>query len=303
MNENEYKTFIDQCLARWSSQDKRTDDFKENFITWIAQLPDESKPLVLKLLENFDYYTHTETNRILRQLHQKLIDEYLISDENTIYTFIRSKTGEGNSSIDYWIDYKFINNLNKHICFADTTFITNKQWEMIDNIILVDDCSGTGKTLTDYVRENALVYKNKRIFYIIIHAMEESLEKIAQCAAELDVSIVPLYSIARCKAFINPVLGDDLIVIKTSFVDLSQSLGIPQPHILGYEESEGLMAFHNNTPNNTLGLFRWVDKRYKAIFPRTNDPRPEWQRKETLDKLINDRKRRRAQNYNAQKGI
>ena len=37
-----------------------------------------------------------------------------------------------------------------------------------------------------------------------------------------------------------------------------------------------LVAFYNNTPNNTLGIIRYDTKSYTSLFPRKNDHVPHW---------------------------
>ena len=46
--------------------------------------------------------------------------------------------------------------------------------------------------------------------------------------------------------------------------------------MLGYKNTEALVAFYNNTPNNTLPIF-WTDvEDNKALFPRNDDEKPSW---------------------------
>jgi hypothetical protein len=76
-------------------------------------------------------------------------------------------------------------------------------------------------------------------------------------------------------------------------METSKLLNIPEKEIFGFEMSESLMAFYNNTPNNTLGIFRYDTEKYKSIFPRKNDKRPLWQR------MKEEKEIRKKQNYNA----
>jgi hypothetical protein len=84
---------------------------------------------------------------------------------------------------------------------------------------------------------------------------------------------------------------------KRNFSLECDSMGIPPNEILGFKESESLMAFHNNTPNNTLGIFRFDTKNFKSIFPRNNDLKPNWY------KMKCERERRKKQNYISKRGV
>lgn len=283
-------------LTKWNSNndsDKRLMFFNEKFNDWLEQIPIDVQPIVLKLLDNFCYYSHSRTNNLLESLHKILLNNYDITEDDTIYTFIKSKNGKSNSSNDYWTEYKGINNLNKEICIVDISEITDSEWTGINNIVFIDDCCGTGKTFTDYIGYNISRLNNKNIYFLSLHIMHEAKEKIEEFAVEHKLNIILINATVQYKAFTTNYFEDGSVEAKQIIILSSKELGIPKAHILGFGDAESLMAFYNNTPNNTLGILRYDTDSYFSVFPREKIIKPSWR------DLKQKKLERKAKNYNA----
>lgn len=292
MEQNKYHEIVTDCIGRWGTPDEKIERFCDKFNDWISQISEDNHETVVELLKKFNYYPHNVTNKLLEKLHKRLITEYTISDSNTIYTMFKAKDGKGNSSIDYWVEYKNINNINKHICYDNITKITKEQWECIENIVFIDDCSGTGKTFRKNLGPYIEIFRGKSIFFVAIHMMKDAIQKIEQFAEEQQFRIFIINEISQDKAFSEWIFSEKFSEVKEDFIKASILLDIPPTEILGFEETESLMAFYNNTPNNTLGLFRYDIIKYYSIFPRRNDKKPPWQEMKRQKDIRN------KQNYN-----
>lgn len=266
-------------LSRWSNGkelDERLMSFSEKFETWANQIPQKNLVTVFVLLDNLHYYSHSTTNSCMKELHLKMLKEHDVTDDNTIYVYIKSKDGQTNSSNDYWNEYKYINRINKHICFENMDAIEEDAWDYIQNIIFIDDFSGSGNSLTDELEKNPKRYENKNIFFITICAMQMSIENISIYCREHDINYYPMTIEIHNKAFEQEFFENNQIA-KKEITDMSIGFKIPYKKIMGFEDSQSLVVFYNNTPNNTLGFIRYDTDTYKSIFPRSNDPRPSWQ--------------------------
>lgn len=288
----------EQHIQRWNptkATDNRLDDFKRKFVEWLSQIPETVQPEVLRLLEGFQYYTHEKTNGLLVSLHELLLAEYSVHFDETIYTFIKSVKNITNSSNDYWTEYKLLNKLNKNVCIVDPDALDADEWEGIKNIVFIDDCSGSGKTFCDYITERQRRYQGKNIFFITIHIMDEANRQIQKTSGRLNLNIQIVNSTIQSKAFTSKLFGDDEkpVEAKDLVVRFSETVKIPRHEILGFEESESLMAFYNNTPNNTLGFLRYDTKCYFSIFPREKTVLPNWR------KAAKEKQSRKIRNYNA----
>ena len=61
--------------------------------------------------------------------------------------------------------------------------------------------------------------------------------------------------------------------------------------IYGYSCTESLVAFFNDTPNNTLGIFWKNTDKNDALFPRNHEEKPAWM------KFRENKKERMKSNY------
>ena len=284
-----------ECLSRWQDGahlDERLEYFSNEYENWLAQIPEENRETVLILMRHLAYYSHAKTNEWLKELHQRLLSVSNITDDNTVYTFIISPDGQSNSSNDYWTEYKLINSINKNICMVDLGRIHQEDWDQyIENIVFIDDFSGTGNSFITELEKCPERYKNKNVYFLTIDIMKSALDAIDHYAASSEINIYPICAFTHGKAFIEVFPGEEGNSAGVEIYSMSGALRIPEKEIMGFENSQGLVAFYNNTPNNTLGFIRYNTKVYKAIFPRRNDRKPLWQ--------MQDRKRqRRNANYN-----
>lgn len=88
---------VEECLEKWNAgeaPDERLTFFCDNFEKWMAQIPPKYHSTVLTLVRNLEYYSHEKTNQWLNELHRQLIEQSNITDDNTIFAFIKSKYGK-----------------------------------------------------------------------------------------------------------------------------------------------------------------------------------------------------------------
>lgn len=284
---------ISNCLKKWDINSDTPDDrisrFQNIFNDFIKQFDLKEKDIILDLLDNFKYYSHINVNLYLKEIYNKLSSEYKdMSDNNTIYTFIKKDSGIANSSLDYFSEFTNINNINKNIRIEDYTRIINviKNTNFIKYIIFIDDFSGTGDSFIKYLKKDIDIYKNKHLILIVVTIMKKAVTNINEFAKRHSFKIDFLK-----KDEMDKIFTEDTINEKESFMKKSKKLEINDDYILGYEETESLVAFYNNTPNNTFGIFWFETDHNKAIFPRIKDKKPSWK------KMKKDKQNRKIKNY------
>ncbi len=281
-----------ECIAKWAENgrlDKRLQFFSDKYDEWVNQIPEEYKELALRLLKELHYFTKQKTNAILYDLHSQLLEKYKITNDDTIYAFIKSSDGKTNSSNDYWTEYKNINEISKEICFEDLSKINLKQWGYINNIVFIDDFSGTGKSIIKELDKHKVNFENKNVFIVVISLMAEAKKALENYGRINNINIACIFGECRNKIFEQVEFKAD----KGKYNLMTDSLLIKWP--LGYEETQSLIALYNNTPNNTLGFIHNESKKYTPIFPRIKDYRPKWQQ------MSDAKKNRKAANYNNSK--
>lgn len=275
-----------KCIQKWEASDEELNFFNNNFQKWSEFLTEEEQKICFELLEKFDYYSKQHVNRNLSEMHKELTDIFKIDIEYTIFTILKDKNGRANSSLEYFLEYIHLNRINKYSKIEDINNIDEELFENIKNIVIIDDCIGSGKTFKKYLDK----YKNrlvgKKVYYIIIHAVHDYADKVSNYANENGINVTIVCSNLKNKAF-----QESTESIKQKFKEISKRRDIPKDYILGEGKVEGLMSFYNGTPNNTLGIFWCKTKNNIPIFYRNNDEKPGWL------KLKNKAKERNIQNY------
>lgn len=251
--------------------------------------------VIIFLLKNFQYYSRSSINTHLKQLYTELLAKKVSPLEDIMHTYIQSDRERINSSIEYFIDYKRLNNIDKCICSDNLKSIKESTWLKITQIAIIDDCCGSGASLEKFLEGTGLDFSNKTLYYIVIHMMSDAKQKLSNIENKFNnFKIMPITITNSEKIFNNGNISQ----LKPQFIDYSINIGINDKYILGYADTEALFSFYNNTPNNTLGLF-WMNTQHnEAIFPRETGKRPVWGKSPTLDQIKEDKNRRRAQLYN-----
>ena len=278
-----------ECIDKWaenSRPDKRLQFFLDEYDKWINQISEEHKPVALKLLKELNYFTKKKANQILRLLHLELIEKYKIVEDDTVYAFIKSSDGKTNSSNDYWTEYKCINDINKEICFEDLSKIKKEQWKYINNIVYIDDFSGTGRSIIKELCRYKDKFKGKNVYIVVVSLMIQAKKCLEKFGLKNDITIRCLCGECREKIIEQIEFKND----ESLYTLMVDSLLIDYP--LGYKETQALVAFYNNTPNNTLGFIHNESKNYNPIFPRIMNEKPLWQQ------LSQSKKNRKSANYN-----
>lgn len=296
--EMDLKTAKETFLAKHDCSDERIDSFNEHVDEWIASLPQEIVSLVLSMISSFDYYSHREANIMLGRLHDELGRDFGFNDNTALHTYIKKKDGRICSSVDYWAEYKSINKIDKNLCSDDLREIPESEWALIENIVIIDDCCGTGGSLEKFIELSKRDFSGKTIYYVVLHALEAAKEKIIQIEEKYSLCI-HLVAINIRELAIQIVAPDNAEDTRKQIIKASRKMHIGKDYALGKDNSEGLMAFYNNTPNNTIGLFWCPSDRNNPIFPRDFGTTPPW--RPSINSMQKAKDQRKKDNYVAVK--
>ena len=156
----------------------------------------------------------------------------------------------------------------------------------ITRYVFIDDFCGSGKQGTAYSKDIVEDIKSlapkAMVAYYVLFATTDGISKVktqtkfddAQAIFELDPSFKCFSADSR---FFRSTLAD---IDKSFCMQMCRAYGntlVPTPHALGYDDSELLIGFHHNTPDNTLPII-WYDEpdmtAWRPIFRRY--PKLEW---------------------------
>ena len=156
----------------------------------------------------------------------------------------------------------------------------------VTRYIFIDDFCGSGKQGTEYSRD--LVEEIKRlnanafVAYYVLFATEQGINKIrTETAFDTARAIYELDGSFKCFSTNSRYFRTALNEIDAVFCEqMCRRYGarmVATPDELGFEDSQLLIGFHHNTPDNTLPII-WFDEPsglpWKPIFRRY--PKLEW---------------------------
>lgn len=111
--------------------------------------------------------------------------------------------------------------------------------------------------------------------------MKNSLEIIKNFSKENNVRVEIKHHLLHSKAFKeNYIFNKYNSDFELKFKEHERSKEISEKFLLGFKNSQALVAFYRNTPNNTLPTFWWTSSKWNGLFPRGNK-RPSFLRKRT----------------------
>ena len=268
--------------------DARINNAIDKFEEWIKNFDDNEKELLANLLQKFDYYSKSYIMDIIGKLNAESIKGYGISNADSVISVVRKADGKLNSSYEYWFMHRVVSKFSKEVYCDSVDVIDETEWTNIKKIVYVDDCSGTGKQFVQFMESQRKSFLNKQVVLIVIEAVEDAKIYIKNELEKVGINIEIIAYTTKEKALKN-MLEEE----KKIFHDMSQKQGISNKYILGFEDAEALMSFYNNTPNDTLGLFWFLSKENRPIFPRDLEEKPGWK----LNK--EEKAKRRKEQYEA----
>ena len=286
MNIND--AFIDS-LNRWAEKgcDSRIEEAVNKFDDWVKDFDEEEKIVLSEIILKFSYYSQRNIADIVKTLSDISVKTFGISNVDSVISVIRKKDGKFNSSYEYWMLHRMVSGLSKKIYYDSLNDINDENWKYIKKIVFVDDCSGTGRQFITFLKQQRKDFSGKKIVLLVVEIMESAKNSICKYAEKkgIDIEIVPY--VIKEKLFKKK---DD--IFKNKFAGMSNKHEIHE-YIFGFGDAEALMAFYNNTPNDTLGLFWLPSSKNDPIFTREKDEEPGWK------KTSKDKKERRGQQYGA----
>lgn len=278
------------CVDTWAQEefDDRIGNAIDKFEVWISNFDTDERELLVKLLQKFNYYSRSFIAKAMKELSEVSIRKYNISNEDSVVSVVRKVDGKCNSSYRYWFLHGEVSGLSKEIYYDSVEKINEIEWNNINKVVYVDDCSGTGKQFVKFMQRQSKSFRDKQVVLITIETIEDAKTYIKNEMKKNEIDVEILAYTTKEKG-----LKDLLENERKMFYDMSQRQGISEKYISGFEDAEALMAFYNNTPNDTLGLFWFLSEKNIPIFPRDFGEMPGWK------KSKKEKEKRRRQQYEA----
>ncbi|MEH6961528.1 phosphoribosyltransferase-like protein, partial [Bacillus altitudinis] len=166
------------------------------------------------------------------------------------------------------IDVEEQMNRGRLLPFRDSILNDLKYTKDIETLIFVDDIAGTGGTLEKFVKCHSKSLEGKKVIFIFLTATRAALDKfsaIQEKYKEIDFEFIHYHELKKVSS-INILSKEEY---KRLF-DIEEDLwGKGNNNILGFKQSELLVLFSHNIPNNTISNF-WhpSEEKWKRLFTR-----------------------------------
>jgi hypothetical protein len=247
-------------IKKWNgtiiSQDK-IESWLSNFIT------NKDRIVALKLLDKLRYITYQEIRPFITAAYNSLLSS--INADNLINCYISTignlpsgsthlaKLFQEENQIE---DYLFIpfENLESLIETGDKK----------DTLVLIDDFVGSGNTYIQWYEDHrALLDSFPKVFYVSLTGLQKGINNIER---ENKTKVI-------CANIFDE---DEQVIDGTLFLEdkpqveeliKKYSSRIASKYVYGYDNSQLLLAFENNIPNNSIGIL-WWSKNWKPLIER-----------------------------------
>lgn len=276
-------TYIQQvasdCVERWGV-DKKTENFSGKLGRFVSQLQDNNElgEILIELVKHYNYYTRKQIEIILQDIYNQIQFDLKLNRKETIYSRIEddSKIDSSNNLLE---EFKIINEIPNSYSHAIEKLDIN-QFNDITNVIFIDDIIGSGKTIEKFLKKNKTKLTKVNIYIFCIEILEEGKKFLEDYInkEQLSCTIIPVNIHSR--AFNNVNIFNQYRTEKEQKLrQFEETLfGSNRKFVMGFENSQAIVSFYRDTPNNTLGSFWYSGANWTGLFPRNND-RPSFMNK------------------------
>lgn len=257
---------MNSIAEKWSSNIIEQNHMRNAITNYLQQFSSSETIVVKKLLSELCFYDFYSFSSEIDNFKEKLISDFE-SDTNII--FVSTIRDSSNHHSDIFLGKLLpINVLRLYGKNKKNKFVGKSK------IIIVDDYSGSGKSIKDTIERLHIILKEQiQMFEILIAPMiitRQSYEYIENFCVEMKIKYEFYKKIKIREAkFISTkkILNAEEEKI---FYDFSNNyIQVESKYTKGFNGVEDLIAFSDFTPNNTLGFLWWETTHlYIPLFKR-----------------------------------
>lgn len=262
------------CIKRWG-EDYKTQNFSGKLGRFVSQLGSNTDlgKVFLDLVRHYNYYSRERLDQLIVKFYSIITKELKLDEDFTIYSRIEddSKIDSSNFFLE---EFKVLNNISNHFSY-DIEKLNIEDFDNIHNVIFIDDIIGSGKTVKRFFEKNKKKLLKVNCFIFCIEMLEEGKDYLENFFNTNEFKCKIICHNLHKKAFSeNYIFCETCKDNEMLLRDFERTLWRKESNnILGYENSQAIVSFFRNTPNNTLSSFWFENTKWKGLFPR-DDKRP-----------------------------
>ncbi|WP_281203008.1 phosphoribosyltransferase-like protein [Cytobacillus kochii] len=270
----EIQIIATSCIERWG-EDSKTQNFSGRLGRFVNQLGSNKElgKVFLDIVKYYNYYSRERLDQIMGEFYNVIVNELKLDENFTIYSRIEddSKIDSSNFFLE---EFKILNNISNHFSY-DIEKLDIEDFDNIQNVIFIDDIIGSGKTVETFFKRNKKKLLKVNCFIFCIELLEEGKSHLEEFFEENDFKCEIVCHNLHKKVFSEDhIFRENFKENEMLLRDFERGLWRKKSkNILGYENSQAIVSFFRNTPNNTLSSFWFEDKKWRGLFPR-DDRKP-----------------------------
>lgn len=257
---------------------------------WLGNFLDEEKEYALLMLSNFIYYNDEDIRNVCRYLYLRFRKSLILDLKKkgvkldswqTIFANYKKELAKTRflalgraSESGYHVVYNFrkINHLPVDLfCQLYKLEEQISSGTEIDHVVFLDDFIGSGRQTVEfwkYLEERSSnVLSIGKIYYLALFGTEDGIRHI-QAKTNLIVEVVERFDSSH-KVFSRDSVFLPIASMREKCRKICYKYGKRlNRNPLGFKNSQLLVGFHHNTPNNTLPIIWASTKKWKPIFER-----------------------------------
>lgn len=272
----EDKLIVDKLIEEFG-EELYFKDFLNKYSSWLLNVTSEEQVIFNKLLGKLKFYSKSKIKSLLKKKLFDLKSKYQNFEYTNIVPMV-SADRRYNGSYELIASIKEIDREEafqnnelipyKETIIMDTEYIDKDS----DNVIIIDDICGTGETLDKFLKKNSKYFIGKNIIVLFLVAtnlsitnFENIIKKYKQFTLNID------YCDEEDKLSNHDYLTDEELIL---LCKLETSLWNPASNnIMGYKNSQLLIGFSHNIPNNTISSLWYYPelgkrKKWNPLFRR-----------------------------------
>lgn len=244
---------------------------------WFEQDSEERKLVIVNLLNSFKYAHTLDVENVVVDCFRKWVKEFGLTPQNTIFLAVRMhKNADGSNALLQfmrgpmeglfmeWKDFNFVGYFYDGLRYLRAGGLRSDGL-VLQNLVLVDDFVGTGKTISKRIVEIQQIKEelslNTNVFFFGLAGMLAGKRRIMN----LKIPVYFGYTMKKgTSSAYHPSerLEKRKLIVKMEEV-LAEEVGEKKlkQHSLGWGRSESLFSWTRfNIPNNVYPIFWWNRK-------------------------------------------
>lgn len=268
---------------------------KSNVEKWVQEFELQDKEYFLKLLEQFTYLTQDALAYRMSKLCDCLFSKLMtlgIEKSKVLFVVIESKSGIKSGADEMASNLWNVNRINDLKKSQIITAFSKVKKEKIKNagvIIFLDDILATGFTMREQIdmfleRFGDVCDQTKLCYFTGVLATKSAINYVKKKMRTKAIKVEPFIQEEQLikSAFKGDyIFGNDIVKgvehIIRKYEDMISSYNNEEDGIdfsMGFRQCKLLLAFHYETPNNTLCSFWKATDKNHPIFERSEYSRP-----------------------------